>query len=251
MITPEGDVRLLDLGLARAMGDESSLTRTNLVVGTLDYASPEQLVNASSADARSDLYSIGCTIYFTLAGRPPFEGGDIVNKIFKQRMEDPQPLENVSRGVPAAFGAIVRKLMAKDPRDRYQSAMELRADLARWTDPERVRSILGAEAETARVFRPAPPEIDDDDLRLVPDDDRGPLSFTLRDLGAAEPAAAPVRRPVPIPVPAVIVPHDERSDEVEEDEPGTPNDDSRWLTQFIAVAVVLGLLAILAIALFV
>ena len=172
MITPDGDARILDLGLARAMGDagaeEKPLTRPNVVVGTLDYASPEQLVNASSADRRSDLYSLGCTLYFTLAGRAPFEGGDVAYKIYKQRMEDPEPLERVARGVPAAFAAVVRKLMAKDPDDRYQTAAELRADLARWTDPEKVRAILGAEAEAARAFRPPPPEIDDDDLRLLP-----------------------------------------------------------------------------------
>ncbi len=120
MVTPEGDARILDLGLARAMDEESPLTRPNVVIGTLDYASPEQLGNASRADRRSDLYSLGCTIYFALAGRAPFEGGDVVNKIFKQRMDDPEPLERVARGVPSAFAAIVRKLMAKDPDDRYQ-----------------------------------------------------------------------------------------------------------------------------------
>ncbi|MCA1684930.1 MAG: serine/threonine protein kinase, partial [Planctomycetia bacterium] len=129
MITPDGDARILDLGLARAMGEDRPLTRPNVVFGTLDYASPEQLVNASSADRRSDLYSLGCTLYFTLAGQAPFEGGDIAYKIFKQRMEDPEPLERVARGVPAAFAAVVRKLMAKNPDDRYQTCAQLRTDL--------------------------------------------------------------------------------------------------------------------------
>src|SRR5206468_11903504 len=153
--------KILDLGLARALeGDElpasgsaSGAPNVNVVIGTLDYASPEQLSDAARADRRSDLYSIGCTLYFTLAGRPPFEGGDVVNKIFKQRMDDPEPLERVARGVPSAFAAIVRKLMAKDPDDRYQDSEELRADLARWADPAVVHSILGAEADAARAFR--------------------------------------------------------------------------------------------------
>ena len=143
MVTPDGDAVILDLGLARASGEASALTLANVVIGTLDYASPEQLGDASKADRRSDLYSLGCTLYFALAGRPPFEGGDVVNKIFKQRMEDPEPLERVARGVPAAFGAIVRKLMAKEPDDRYQSCQELSVDLARWTDPASPRRPRG------------------------------------------------------------------------------------------------------------
>jgi serine/threonine protein kinase len=258
MITPDGDARILDLGLARATEDEKPLTRPNVVVGTLDYASPEQLVNAAAADRRSDLYSIGCTLYFTLAGRPPFEGGDIVYKIFKQRMEDPEPLERVARGVPASFAAIVRKLMAKDPDDRYQTCAELRTDLSRWTDPEKVRAILGSEADAARAFHPPPPEIDDEDLRLFPDDASDGASVSLRDLGDAEPGGAPLHRPPPTPVAAVVIPPGEQRPRVPEDDGDDeesarpePPDDSRWLIQFIAFAVVLGLLAILAITLFV
>ena len=203
MITPDGDVKLLDLGLARALGDESPLTRPNVVIGTLDYASPEQLSDAARADRRSDLYSMGCALYFTLSGHPPFEGGDVVNKIYKQRMEDAEPLERVAKGVPSAFAAIVRKLMAKDPAERYQTSEELRGDLMRWTDPVRVKAILGAEAESARAFRPPPPELDDEDLRLLDDDDDRPShSTSLRDLGDAEPGVAPMHKPPPPPRPA-------------------------------------------------
>jgi len=241
MLTPEGDAKVLDLGLARAAGEETPLTRPNLVVGTLDYASPEQLTDAAAADRRSDLYSLGCTIYFTLAARPPFEGGDIINKIFKQRMEDPEPLERVARGVPSAFAAIVRKLMAKDPDHRYQNCGELRADLARWTDPAAVRAILGAEAEAARAYKPPAPDLDDDDLRRLPADADPGVNFSLRDLGDPEPAAASHNRPAPPPVNAVPIPPRPRS---------TAPGENRWLIQVIAAAVVLGLLAILAITLF-
>ncbi|MEA2630226.1 MAG: eukaryotic-like serine/threonine-protein kinase [Chloroflexota bacterium] len=264
MVTPEGEAKILDLGLARALGgdERQQLTRPNVVIGTLDYASPEQLGNAAEADRRSDLYSIGCTLYFTLAGRPPFEGGDVVNKIFKQRMDDPEPLERVARGVPAAFAAIVRKLMAKDPDDRYQSSEELRADLARWTDPGRVRAILGAEAEAARAFRPPSPVFEDDDLRLLSDEDgSSPVAFSLRDLGDAEPAAAPMHKPPPAPVRAVVInpiaqrssiivgPGERRSPARIPRGPSAPSDDTRWLLHFIAIAIFLGALAILAITL--
>ena len=139
MIMPDGNANILDLGLARAMGEEKGITRADTVLGTLDYASPEQLSDASRADVRSDLYSVGCTLYFTLSGRPPFEGGDVINKIFRQRLDDPEPLENIARGVPAAFAAMVRKLMAKKPDERPQTCKELRADMANWTDPTRLR----------------------------------------------------------------------------------------------------------------
>ncbi|WP_435005980.1 serine/threonine-protein kinase [Tundrisphaera lichenicola] len=238
MVTPEGDARVLDLGLARSTDEVSPLTGHNTVLGTLDYASPEQLGNASQADRRSDLYSLGCTLYFALSGRPPFEGGDVVNKIFKQRMDDPEPLERVARGVPSAFAAIVRKLMAKQPEDRYQDAGELRADLARWADPAVVHSILGSEADAARAFRPPPPVLDDDDLRLLGDDE----GTSLRDLGSAEAEAAPMHRPPPPPRPAVVVPrYPSRA-------ASQPLDETAWLIRFVAGALVLGALVIVLIA---
>jgi serine/threonine protein kinase len=246
MVTPDGDAKILDLGLARYTGDENPLTRPNVVIGTLDYASPEQLSDAARADERSDLYSIGCTLYFTLAGRPPFEGGDVVNKIYKQRMEDPEPLEKVARGVPAAFAAIVRKLMAKEPGDRYHTARELQADLARWTDPARVKAILGAEAEAARAFRPPPPELDEEDLRLLDEEGPSTLHVALRDLGDAEPGFAPRHQTPPPPRPALVVDEDEvvplrRT-------PG-PTEDG-WLSRFVMVICAIGAVLIVLIALF-
>ncbi len=250
MVTPDGDAKVLDLGLARLLGEEGGLTRPNVVIGTLDYASPEQLGDAAKADQRSDLYSLGCAIYFTLAGRPPFEGGDIVNKIFKQRMDDPEPLERVARGVPSAFAAIVRKLMNKSPRDRYPNCDALAADLARWTDPDVVRGILGLAADSARVFRPPPPELDDDDLRWIEaeglvDGPARPVARSLRDLGEAEPAPAPMHKPPPPPKAALLVATDRF--EPLADERARP--DQIRLTHFIAIAILLGFLGILLIAL--
>ena len=241
MVTPDGDARILDLGLARLIDDvEGGLTRHNVVIGTLDYASPEQLGDAARADRRSDLYSVGCTLYFALAGRPPFEGGDAVNKIFKQRLDDPEPIERVARGVPAAFGAIIRKLMNKAPADRYQTAGELRRDLARWADPALVRSILGAEADAARAFRPPPPEVEDDDLRVLDSKGGSSAQQSLRDFGEPEPPAAPMHRPPPIPRRAVVrpaapLPRGGRSN---------LQDETRWLILFVCGTVGLGILIV-------
>jgi serine/threonine-protein kinase len=248
MITPDGEVKLLDLGLARALDDERGLTRANTVLGTLDYASPEQLRDASKADLRSDLYSLGCTLYFAMAGRAPFEGGDMINKIFKQRMEDPEPLEALARGVPSAFATIVRKLMSKQPEERYQTCAELRADLSRWTDPARVRAILGAEADAARSFRPPPPQLDEEDLRLLDVEDTGSQDgVSLRQLGGAEPSTAPRHHhPLP-PLPAVI-----RSTTARNSRTASPSrsqsTETSWLFQFALIAVALGLIAIVIIS---
>jgi serine/threonine protein kinase len=254
MVTPSGDAKILDLGLARAMTEESPLTLQDVVIGTLDYASPEQLRNAVSADRRSDLYSLGCTLYFTVSGRPPFEGGDVVNKIYKQRMEDPEPLERIARGVPATFAAIVRKLMAKQPDDRYQTCRELIIDMSRWTDPAQVRAVLGAEAESARAFRPPPPELNDEDLHLIIDEEGSSgAGLLLRNLGAAEPAAAPMYKPPPPPRPAVLV--NTRASSLDWDDVAQPvpprrgRDDNTWLVRFSIAAFVVGVLAIILIAL--
>ena len=248
MITPDGEVKLLDLGLARALDDEKGLTRANTVLGTLDYASPEQLRDATKADRRSDLYSVGCTLYFAMAGRAPFEGGDMINKIFKQRMEDPEPLETLVRGVPSAFAAIVRKLMSKKPEERYQNCQELRADLARWTDPERVRAILGAEAEAARTFRPPPPELEEDDLRLLDvEDSESRDGMSLRDLGTPEPSFAPRHQHPPAPLPAVVrssPPRDSRSSRFS----NLRSNENSWLFQFALIAIAIGLVAIVVIS---
>jgi serine/threonine-protein kinase len=250
MITPDEQVKLLDLGLARALDDEIGITRHNTVLGTLDYASPEQLRDAAKADQRSDLYSLGCTMYFALSGSAPFEGGDVINKIFKQRLEDPTPLESVARGVPAAFAAVVRKLMSKNPAERHQSCAELRADLARWTDPARVRAILGAEAEAVRSFHPPAPQLEENELRVWDDDeDRPSDGISLRDLGTPEPSVAPRHaRPLP-PLTAVFRPGLDR-----ETEP-TPlrrasHDESQWLIHFAVIAAVAGLLAIAFLTIF-
>ncbi len=250
MVTPDGDAKVLDLGLAKALGEESPLTRTNVVLGTLDYASPEQLSDAAKADRRSDLYSLGCTLYFALSGRPPFPGGDVINKIFKQRMEDPKPLEKVAAEVPSAFAAIVRKLMAKDPADRYQTGEEVQADLRRWTDPKLLPAILGAESASARDFRPPPPQLSDEDLRVFDDvPRRGSSANILRDLGDSEARPAPLHKPPLPPRPALVLPEDDFEDDLPPLPKFEPEDD-RWLIRIIAVVCVLGAVAVLLLALF-
>lgn len=253
MVTPDGDAKILDLGLARALEepDEARLTKEDAIIGTLDYASPEQLRDAATADARSDIYSLGCTMYFALTGQPPFAGGDAINKIYKQRMEDPEPLEKVAQGVPPGFAAIVRKMMAKEPTHRHQNGREVQADLVRWTDPRVVEALMGADAGAIRGFRLPPPELEEEDLKMIDDEGAGgPVqSSILRGVGDAAPAPAPRTRPVSPP---------RRAEEVEEPvlegflppRPEEPSTLPIWVVWLIAslVATLAVILVVLAIS---
>jgi serine/threonine protein kinase len=128
---PEKTIKILDMGLARldepAPGQDHSTTMTQegVVMGTPDYIAPEQALDSHSADIRADLYSLGCTFYYLLAGRVPFPGGTFMEKINRHNFDDPTPLEQLHPGIPAGVSAIVRKLMAKKPQERFQIPGEL------------------------------------------------------------------------------------------------------------------------------
>jgi WD40 repeat protein len=129
-------VKILDLGLARLNltgkrgGSESSLTQEGMIMGTPDYIAPEQLEDSHSVDVRADLFSLGCSFYFLLTGNVPFPGRSSLEKLDRLRWGRPRPLERLRRDVPTDIAAIVRKLMAKDPKERYQTPAELAAALA-------------------------------------------------------------------------------------------------------------------------
>ncbi|GIW80096.1 MAG: hypothetical protein KatS3mg105_1903 [Gemmatales bacterium] len=124
-------VKILDMGLARAgQGFEdsktSSLTQDGKVVGTPDYIAPEQARDSRSADIRADLYSLGCTLYYLLAGKVPFPGGSsVMEKLMKHQMEKPVPIEQHRPDVPPGLRAILAKLITKNPEDRFQTPLEL------------------------------------------------------------------------------------------------------------------------------
>jgi serine/threonine protein kinase len=127
-------VKILDLGLARvtASHDDAeapSITQAGEFLGTPDYIAPEQAEDARQADIRSDLYSLGGTFYYVLTGRVPFPGTNLVQKLRRQ-LTEPPPSASAHRGdVPAALDALIKKLMCRDPSDRYQTPAELLAEL--------------------------------------------------------------------------------------------------------------------------
>jgi serine/threonine-protein kinase len=125
-----GQVKILDLGLARLSegaveGQLQPLTHVGTVMGTTDFMSPEQGRDSRTADARSDLYSLGCTLYFALTGKPPFPGGTALEKLMHHQLDEPEPVEKLRPDVPPALAAVLRKLMAKDPVARYQTGVEV------------------------------------------------------------------------------------------------------------------------------
>ncbi len=131
MLTRTGDVKVMDFGIARAVNDANSgMTTTSTVMGTAQYLSPEQ-ARGEVVDARSDLYSCGVLLYELLTGRPPFTGDSPVSIAYQHVSEMPQPPSQVDSGVSPEIDAVVLRALAKRPDDRYQSAVEFRADVER------------------------------------------------------------------------------------------------------------------------
>jgi outer membrane protein assembly factor BamB len=106
------------------------LTQEGMIMGTPDYIAPEQLENSHSVDIRADIFSLGCSFYYLLTGNVPFPGRSSLEKLDRLRWGRPRPLERLRRDVPPDVAAIVKKLMAKEPEERYQTPAEVAAALA-------------------------------------------------------------------------------------------------------------------------
>jgi serine/threonine-protein kinase len=130
---PRGVVKILNLGLADLTEPGTVFSGTNKPVKSTvvapDFIAPETALNARAADIRSDIYSLGCILYFTLSGKPPFPDGTSNDKIFAHQFKDPVQLERIRPDVPAKLGAVIRKMMAKKPAERYLTPAELANEL--------------------------------------------------------------------------------------------------------------------------
>jgi len=132
MLTPSGDVKVMDFGIARAVSDASStMTQTAAVVGTAQYLSPEQ-ARGETVDSRSDVYSAGCLLYELLTGRPPFVGDSPVAVAYQHVREPATPPSHLDADLAPDIDAIVMKSLAKRVEDRYQSAAAMRSDIERY-----------------------------------------------------------------------------------------------------------------------
>ena len=131
IVTPQGRAKLVDMGLARRFerGSDDGLTQSGMTLGTFDYISPEQARDPRDVDVRSDLYSLGCTLFHMLTGRPPFPEGTVLQKLIQHQEEPPPDVRSLNPAVPPDLAAIIVKLMAKDRDRRYQTPEQLVRDL--------------------------------------------------------------------------------------------------------------------------
>jgi eukaryotic-like serine/threonine-protein kinase len=156
LISPSGQVKVTDFGIARAANSDQDLTQTGAVMGTATYFSPEQ-AQGNRVDGRSDVYSLGVVLYEMCVGKPPFSGDNPMAIAYKHVREEPVPPRSVNADVPATFEAIVLQAMAKNPNDRYMSADELRQDLLRFRQGRAVLAnpTVAVPAVDATVAAPA------------------------------------------------------------------------------------------------
>jgi serine/threonine protein kinase len=169
IVTPHDHAKVLDLGLALVEGEAPSNREVTggrgYVVGTMDYIAPEQAENSATVGVRSDIYSLGCTIYFALTGQPPFPGGTPREKIQRHRTEEPTPIPQLNATVPPGFIGLVRKMMAKNPDQRFASAAEVEEKLRTWASADNMQPLDQKgdkeyqEAIDALEQAEAPPEL--------------------------------------------------------------------------------------------
>ncbi|HEX6987073.1 MAG TPA: serine/threonine-protein kinase, partial [Planctomycetaceae bacterium] len=203
LLRRDGTATLTDLGLARAIDETaaSGITRAGYTVGTVDYMAPEQARSSKSADVRSDLYSLGCTWFHMLAGRVPYHEGDLTNKLRAHAHSPPPDPREADPDIPPGVVAVLQRLMAKKPEDRYQTPAALLADLN--------RPGLCRKAVTADDLRSLAEESDSGPMTAVrfgewSDDQAVPSGSTMVEAVARpsgevrfEPFRPPPRKPAP------------------------------------------------------
>jgi formylglycine-generating enzyme required for sulfatase activity/serine/threonine protein kinase/WD40 repeat protein len=138
LVDTEGQVKLLDLGLARFSeqaddpdGQGLDLTGTGVVVGTVDYMSPEQAENTKTVDARADIYSLGCTLYFLLTGKKVYTGETVIARLMAHQTQSIPSLRSINPSLPEALDRVYQKMVAKNREERYQTVTEVLADLGK------------------------------------------------------------------------------------------------------------------------
>jgi serine/threonine protein kinase len=125
LVTRDGTAKLADLGLAIDLADEDHVTREGATVGTFDYVAPEQARHSHSADIRSDIYSLGCTLYHMVSGQVPFPSPSLPEKLFAHQAMEPTPLGELIPGLPEGLSDVIQRMMRKLPDERYGTPIQV------------------------------------------------------------------------------------------------------------------------------
>lgn len=140
LVDQEGRVKILDMGIARILGQTDSQSLTLVggdgVMGTVDYLAPEQLINSHTVDGRADIYSLGCTLFFLLCGKAPFAHGPITARMMAHHIQPPPDPRDIRGEIPPELSEICLKMLAKQPELRYQTGEELAEVLSTWLGRE-------------------------------------------------------------------------------------------------------------------
>lgn len=219
LLSREGNVKVADMGLAKFFGPQAQSggheTRTGQFMGTIDYCSPEQAIDAKRADIRSDIYSLGCTLYHCLAGEPPFVEGTEVQRIMAHIEMLPVAIRSKNRDVPSAFAELIeRRMLAKDPGNRFQTPLEAAEALAAWVKGEGAAANpwagleffdglleVAAEAPRIDVPRAAAPQSGRDTVRRRP----ARLTSRPRKIALGAKSESVLRRPLTLAAVVLVI----------------------------------------------
>jgi serine/threonine-protein kinase len=146
LVTSDGNAKLADLGLAIDLDVDDRVTREGATLGTFDYMAPEQARDSHAADIRSDIYSLGCTLYQMIGGKAPFRGGSLAEKLIAHRTIDPAPLNQLAPGLSNELAGIVARMMRKSPDERYDTPSLLAQALKRFENPSNCTEELVARS---------------------------------------------------------------------------------------------------------
>jgi serine/threonine protein kinase len=218
LIDRKGHARILDMGLARFYKDHSDqLTMKyddKIVLGTADYVAPEQVANSHSVDIRADIYGLGATFYFLLAGHPPFPVGTVSQKLLWHRTKEPTPIQQIRPEVPDGLASLLARMIAKDPKARFQTPAQVVAELEKWLSgaaplppEEEMPQLSPAAMEGAELSEEAEPEPAGELIGAAAPAPSIPV--TKRDSGAVrleKPRSAPLPPPQPRSTPSPFGP---------------------------------------------
>jgi serine/threonine protein kinase len=209
VITPDDRAKVLDLGLAMMHGevqaDRTVVGGQGYIVGTLDYLAPEQADDAFTVDLRSDIYGLGCTLYFALTKQAPFPGGNALQKLLRHRCDTPVSVCRLNSEVPPEMSAVVDKMMAKRKEERFATAAQVCAALTPWSPkgPQALPNATPPSAKPAAVLLPAAPAaISAPGPAAANFADSGPTStasFVVKKHAAGTLRMPPLPRPAPPP----------------------------------------------------